>query len=277
MNGVSQPQRERLEDERSDGERPTGERPDDVQPGRPVADINDQSSGRRGNWRRWLILTVLIAAVLISGRVWREQFRLDELAARELQLRAMIETRPAAAWSSGLAVYAVATMFLPVASVLSLLYGWLFGFWRSLVIVSFASTSGATGSFLLSRYLLGDWIQRRYATQLASFNEALERDGVWFVLTLRLIPYVPFYVINPVLGLTKLRVRTFWWASQLGMLPGTCVYLWAASNISSVEEFRRSGVSGLLTPQLAAAIGLLAFMPWILRWTVRRFGPQRST
>lgn len=254
-----------------------GEHPDGEPHGRPAAQHDEQGGGRRNNWRRWLVAPVLIAAVLVGGRAWREQFQLDVLAAREQQLRAMIESRPAAAWTSGLAVYAVATMFLPVASVLSLLYGWLFGFWRSLVMVSFASTAGATGSFLLSRYLLGDWIQRRYATQLASFNEALERDGVWFVLTLRLIPYVPFYVINPVLGLTKLRVRTFWWASQLGMLPGTCVYLWAASNISSVDEFRRSGVSGLLTPQLAAAIGLLAFMPWILRWTVRRLGPRRSS
>jgi uncharacterized membrane protein YdjX (TVP38/TMEM64 family) len=108
---------------------------------------------------------------------------------------------------------------------MTLLYGWFFKFVAALLVVSFASTTGTTLAFLLSRYLLRDAIQQKFGERLAGFNGALEREGAFYLFTLRLIPAVPFFVINVVMGLTPIRVWTFWWVSQLGMLPGTCVFV----------------------------------------------------
>ena len=119
---------------------------------------------------------------------------------------------------------------------MSLAYGWFFGFVAGMVLVSFASTSGATLAFLMSRYLFRDAFEHRFGHRLKAFKEELARDGAFYLFTLRLIPAVPFFVINVVMGLTNMRVRTFWWVSQLGMLAGTCVYLYAGSSIPSIDQ-----------------------------------------
>lgn len=222
------------------------------------------SEGRFG--ARRLGLLVLLVAALAAGWHFRDAFELRTLAARELELREAVERRPFVALGVALLIYAAATaLSLPVAGPLSLVYGWLFGFWRGVLVVSFASTWGATGAFLLSRYLFGERVQRRYAGALAEFNRALEREGAFYLFSLRLIPYVPFFVINVVMGLTRMRVRTFWWASQLGMLPGTCVYLWAGSSVVSLETLVQEGWSGLVTPRLALAFLLLGLFPLVVR------------
>ena len=119
---------------------------------------------------------------------------------------------------------------------MTLVIGWFFGFWRALLVVSFASTAGATLAFLLSRYFLRDSIQNRFGGQLKKFNESLDREGAFYLFTLRLIPAVPFFVINVVMGLTKIRTGTYWWVSQVGMLAGTCVYVYAGTTIPSLNQ-----------------------------------------
>ena len=119
---------------------------------------------------------------------------------------------------------------------MTLVVAWYFGFWKGLVLVSFASTCGATLAFLLSRYLLRDIIQSKFGERLKTFNESLDREGAFYLFTLRLIPAVPFFVINVVMGLTRIRTTTFWWISQVGMLAGTCVYVYAGSNIPSLSQ-----------------------------------------
>ncbi|MFP6765908.1 MAG: TVP38/TMEM64 family protein, partial [Planctomycetaceae bacterium] len=114
--------------------------------------------------------------------------------------------------------------------------GWFFGFWWALFVVSFASTTGATLAFLLSRYFLRETIQTRFAGQLAKMNEALDREGVFYLFTLRLIPVVPFFVLNAVMGLTRIRTRTYWWVSQFGMLAGTSVYVYAGATLPSLHQ-----------------------------------------
>lgn len=224
---------------------------------------------------RGAILLGIAAAALVAFWLWGDYLSLAQLAARESELRESIDSHPVVANVTAFVLYALVTAAaLPVASGLSLAYGWLFGFWHSLVIVSFASTLGATGSFLLSRYVLGEVVQRRFGDRLASFNAALDREGAWYLFSLRLIPYVPFFVINLVMGLTRMRVATFWWVSQVGMLPGTCVYLFAASSVKSLSELQRDGLASLVTPQLALALSLLGVMPLVLRLFLR--GRQAS-
>lgn len=164
------------------------------------------------------------------------------------------------------AIYVTATgLSLPGASILTLVCGWLFGFWRGLLLVSMASTAGATVAFLLSRYLFRDALQSRFGDRLAGFNAALESDGAFYLFTLRLIPAVPFFVINVVMGLTALKTWTFWWVSQLGMLPGTVVYVSAGASVPSLKVLSERGVGGLLSPQLFVAFVALGLFPLIVK------------
>ena len=157
---------------------------------------------------------------------------------------------------------------------MTLLFGWLFGFWRGLVVVSFGSTAGATVAFLLSRYLLRDAIIQRFGDRLSSFNESLEREGAFYLFTLRLIPAVPFFVINAVMGLSPLRVRTFWWVSQLGMLAGTAVYVYAGASVPRLQTLADKGVGTIFTPsqmtQILMAFVLLGLFPLIVRIGMKR-------
>jgi len=143
-------------------------------------------------------------------------------------------------------------------------------------LVSFASTAGATVAFLLSRYLFRDALQSRFGDRLAGFNAALESEGAFYLFTLRLIPAVPFFVINVVMGLTPLKTRTFWWVSQLGMLPGTVVYVSAGASVPSLQVLAERGVGGVLSPQLFAAFIALGLFPLIVK-SVMKAGKKPSS
>ncbi|MFM9115670.1 MAG: TVP38/TMEM64 family protein, partial [Planctomycetota bacterium] len=156
----------------------------------------------RATLTRWLIFLALLAATLL-GLVVLPGLDVERWVNEEKTLREWVAQHQLLAWSLAAAVYTLATaLSLPVAAVLSCFLGWLFGFWPALVIVSFSSTAGATGAFLTSRYLVGDWVQRRYAARLAGLNAAIERDGAAYLFLLRLIPYVPFFLVTLGMGLT---------------------------------------------------------------------------
>jgi uncharacterized membrane protein YdjX (TVP38/TMEM64 family) len=175
------------------------------------------------------------------------------------------------------AAYVLATSLLPSATAFSLLYAWYFGFWRALILVSFASTSGATLAFLISRHLFREAWSRYYGSRLIRFNKALEREGAWYLFALRLTPVVPFFLINVIMGLTPIRTRTFWWVSQLGMLPGTAVYVYAGSSAPSLRVLAEEGPRGIPIFQLLLALSLLGVFPLVARAVVRRLRAGRGT
>ena len=184
-----------------------------------------------------LILAMLALVLAIVYWNFREHLTLEGLAERESWLREFQSDHPVLVYVLAFLLYvAVTGLSLPGAAALSLAYGWYFGWMRGVILVSFASTTGATVAFLLSRYLFREAIQGRFKAQLATFNRALEREGAFYLFTLRLIPAIPFFVINVVMGLTRIRTFTFWWVSQVGMLTGTFVYLYAGSSIPSLEH-----------------------------------------
>ena len=160
---------------------------------------------------------------------------------------------------------------------LTQLYGKTFGFLAAMLLVSFASAIGATLAFLLSRYLFRDSVQARFGMYLEKFNRALERDGAFYLFTLRLIPQVPFFVINVVMGLTPMPARTFWWVSQLGMLPGTAVIVYAGSAIPSLRKLapriKNEGLSAIISPSLVIAFILLGLFPLVVKKMMSRFRP----
>ena len=191
---------------------------------------------------------------------------LDYLAEREAMLRDYQRSSPVLVFLLAFLLYVVVTgLSIPGATVLSLVFAWYFGFWRALVLISFASTGGATVAFLLSRYLLRDWVEQRFGERLAAFHRNLEREGAFYLFTLRLMPVVPFFVINLVMGLTRMKASTFWWVSQLGMLPGTAAYVWAGSSVPTLGELAEQGGGGVMRWQLIVAFAILGVFPLIVR------------
>jgi pyruvate/2-oxoglutarate dehydrogenase complex dihydrolipoamide dehydrogenase (E3) component/uncharacterized membrane protein YdjX (TVP38/TMEM64 family) len=148
----------------------------------------------------------------------------------------------------------------PGAALLTLLGGAIYGVFWGTIIVSFASTIGATLAFLISRFLLRDWVAQRFGQRLATINQGVQREGGFYLFTLRLVPVFPFFLINLLLGLTGMKVRTFYWVSQLGMLAGTVVYVNAGTQLGKLES-----LSGILSPALLGSFVLLGIFPLIAR------------
>jgi uncharacterized membrane protein YdjX (TVP38/TMEM64 family) len=222
-----------------------------------------------------LVFSLLAGAIAVGYWQLGDKLTLVNLARQEAQLREIQSQYPVLVYGSAFVAYvAITGLSLPGATVLTLLYGWYFGFGRAFVLVSFASTSGATLAFLLSRFLFRDAIERRFGGRLAGFNGALEREGPFFLFTLRLIPAVPFFVINAVMGLTPIRIWTFWWVSQLGMLPGTAVYVYAGSSVPNLQTLADKGLAAVFTPeqlfQIVMAFILLGVFPLIVRAVARQ-------
>ncbi|MFQ2107013.1 FAD-dependent oxidoreductase [Aeromonas rivipollensis] len=168
-------------------------------------------------------------------------------------------------------LYVVTTaLSLPGASLLTLGGSALFGVGWGLLLVSFASTLGATLAFLSARFLLRDWVSRRFGDKLATLEAGMAKDGAFYLLSLRLIPLFPFFLINLLMGLTPIRVSTYYWVSQLGMLPGTFVYVLAGSELATLTS-----TGNILSPGLVAALTLLGLMPWLMRGLQRRLALRR--
>jgi pyruvate/2-oxoglutarate dehydrogenase complex dihydrolipoamide dehydrogenase (E3) component/uncharacterized membrane protein YdjX (TVP38/TMEM64 family) len=158
-------------------------------------------------------------------------------------------------------VYVLATaLSIPGAVIITLAGGAIFGLWQGLLIVSFASTVGATLAFLASRFLLRDWVEARFGQRLTDINAGVNREGGFYLFTLRLIPVVPFFLINLLMGLTRMKVWTYYWVSQVGMLAGTAVYVNAGTQLAQIDSLQ-----GILSPALLGSFVLLGIFPLIAR------------
>ncbi|WP_405119586.1 FAD-dependent oxidoreductase [Pseudomonas leptonychotis] len=212
---------------------------------------------------RKLALMGVILALLGSFFIFDvgQYLNLDALKTQQDALNAQVSAQPwLAAGVFFLAYVAVTALSLPGAALMTLLAGALFGLLEGFVLVSFASTAGATLAMLSSRFLLRDWVQTRFGQRLAKIDAGIEREGPFYLFALRLVPAFPFFLINLAMGLTRLPVRTYWWVSQLGMLPGTLVFVNAGRELGQLES-----LSGILSPGLLGAFVLLGVFPLIAR------------
>ncbi len=151
---------------------------------------------------------------------------------------------------------AVAAMSLPGAVVLTLAGGGLFGLIVGTIAVSFASTIGATLACLISRFLLRGWVQNKFGDKLVTINDGIEREGAFYLFSLRLVPIFPFFVINLLMGLTRMRLFTFFWVSQIGMLAGTIVFVNAGKELAKIDS-----LSGILSPGVLISFAVLGLFP----------------
>ncbi len=195
---------------------------------------------------------------------------LDALKARQAELAGFVETRPAAAIRGFFLLYvAVTALSLPGAAIMTLAAGAIFGLLLGTLIVSFASAIGASLAFLFSRYILRDWVRGSFGKRAEAIDRGIAKDGAFYLLTLRLIPAFPFFLINLAMGLTAMRVATFYIVSQIGMLAGTIVYVNAGTQLAGIES-----TSDILSPALIGSFVLLGIFPLIakaaLGWWRRR-------
>jgi len=206
-----------------------------------------------------LALGLLVGAFFVFdlGRF----FSLDYFKSQQAAIEAWRAAHPVLTAGLFFAIYvAVTGLSLPGAALLTLVAGAIFGLLWGTVIVSFASTLGATVAFLAARFVLRDWVQGKFREKLKAINAGMEKEGGFYLFTLRLIPIFPFFIINLVMGLTSIRTWTFYWVSQVGMLAGTLVYVNAGTQIAGIASLQ-----GILSPELLASFALLGVFPWIAK------------
>jgi pyruvate/2-oxoglutarate dehydrogenase complex dihydrolipoamide dehydrogenase (E3) component/uncharacterized membrane protein YdjX (TVP38/TMEM64 family) len=222
---------------------------------------------------RKLIIGSLLTAGIIAG-IWLWPGRDANLAGLPQVLddiRSRANDAPLAAGGSFFLIYVLtAALGIPGAVLLTTAAGAIFGTLQGLVLVSFASSIGATLNLLAARFLFRPLVERRFAASMESVNKGIREEGIWYLFALRLVPLFPFFVINAVMGLTRLPARSFYWVSQIGMLPGTLVYVNAGAQLGSLES-----VSGIMSPTLLASFALLGIFPLLARRLVAALRTRR--
>lgn len=206
-----------------------------------------------------LVVLALIAAFFVFDL--GQYLSLDYLKAQHQSLVSYTAENKAVAIAGFFLVYvAVAAMSLPGASILTLAGGAIFGFFTGLIIVSFASTIGATLAFLFSRFMFRDIVQNKFSHHLQTINKGMEEEGAFYLFTLRLIPVVPFFIVNLLMGLTGIKTLIFALVSQVGMLPATAVFVNAGNQLAKLDSLK-----DILSPSLLAAFALLGIFPIVAK------------
>ncbi|SKA70065.1 Pyruvate/2-oxoglutarate dehydrogenase complex, dihydrolipoamide dehydrogenase (E3) component [Thiothrix eikelboomii] len=202
------------------------------------------------------LLVVLFFAVDLD-----RYFTLEQLKTSQAQFATWQAAHPwLFAISYFLSYVLITALSLPGAAILTLAGGALFGLWQGLLLVSFASSLGATLAFLASRYLFRSSIEQHFSQQLTAINQGIGKEGAFYLFTLRLVPLFPFFIINLLMGLTQLPTRTFYWVSQLGMLAGTIVYVNAGTQLAQINS-----LSDILSPGLILSFSVLGLFPWFAK------------
>ncbi|OCC16019.1 putative membrane protein [Dissulfuribacter thermophilus] len=226
-------------------------------------------------------IKIKIAVVAIIGTLiilfWyfdlRAYLTLDYIKASKEKLLTLYEQRPLFVISTYMAIYIVTTaLSLPGATIITLAGAAIFGLLKGTLIVSFASTIGATLACAVSRFVLRDWVQAKIGPRLKKINDGIEKEGIFYLFTLRLVPLFPFWVINLAMGLTNIPLRTFYWVSQLGMLPGTIVYVNAGTELAKIES-----LGDIMSPRLIISFALLGLFPLIAKKVLTYIKNKRRT
>ena len=208
--------------------------------------------------QRLLIVAAIIAVVILFKVLGLGQYlSLEYLKTSQDKFVQLYASHRLIVIATYMAVYIMVTaLSLPGAAVMTLAGGAMFGFWVGVLVVSFASTIGATLACFVARFLLRDWVQNKFGKKLTTMNKGIENEGAFYLFSLRLVPIFPFFVINLAMGLTTMKLLTFYWVSQIGMLPGTMVFVNAGKELGQIES-----LSGILSPGLIISFVFLGLFP----------------
>ena len=205
----------------------------------------------------FLILVLAVFAAFKTNIIHYLNF--DYIKAEQVHFNSFYEQHTILTIATFMTIYITAVaLSLPSAAVLTFLSGVLFGFVKGTIIASFASTIGATLAFLASRFIIGNWVQKKYGQKLQKINDGIEKEGAFYLFALRLVPIFPFFVLNILIGLTKIKTATYFFASQLGLLPVTMTYVYAGTQFAKINS-----LSEILSPGLLIAFTILGILPLI--------------
>lgn len=206
-----------------------------------------------------ILILIIIVGLIVAVKIFHldQYLTLSYLKGSLDSLKSLYENHMLMVITGYFLIYVITTsLSLPGASPLGIAGGALFGFWTATIVVSFASTIGATLACLVSRFLLRDWIQNKFGDRVKKVNEGIEKEGAFYLFTLRLIPVFPFWLINLTMGLTTMSLFKFYWVSQIGMLPGTMVFVNAGKELAKIES-----VKGIFSPGLIVSFALIGIFP----------------
>jgi uncharacterized membrane protein YdjX (TVP38/TMEM64 family) len=219
--------------------------------------------------KKLLTFGLLVVGIAVVGMLFRRYGSFELLVEHELRIRKFLSARPAAGFLIGLLSYFLLSL-IPGTGGKSVIYGWLFGFWSAVVIADCALSAAAVVTFLISRSLLREGLRSRFALVMQRLDRAVERDGAYYLLALRMM-HAPYTATNYIVGATSMRTISFWWSTQLGLLPSTMVFVFAGTQIPTLREVIEQGAGAVFTPQLLLALVLMGIFPLLLRWMIRRF------
>ncbi|HEX7234739.1 MAG TPA: TVP38/TMEM64 family protein, partial [Nitrosospira sp.] len=219
----------------------------------------------------WLLIVLVLLAGLFFAFDLQRFLSLEMLKSSRDELQQAFQVRPLQVIGLYTAAYIVITsLSLPGATLMTLAGGAIFGPWVGIPVAVISASIGATVAFWTARYLFRDAVHQRFGGHMAAINAGIERDGAFYLFTLRLVPVFPFFVINLLMGLTVIRSGTFFWVSLLGMLAGTAVYANAGTQLGTLTS-----LSGILSPSLIGSFILLAAFPWLARLGLERVKENR--
>lgn len=228
---------------------------------------------RKTIFKRIFIIAV-IAGIVVAFKIFGlgEYFTLSYIKASQHRFEILYGEHQFLVIGGYMLIYILVTsLSLPGAVVMTLAGGALFGLLMGTIVVSFASTIGATLACVVSRFILRDWVQGKFGDKLATVNEGIKKEGAFYLFTLRLIPVFPFWLINLVMGLTRMPLKTFYLVSQAGMLPGTIVFVNAGKELAGIDS-----LSGILSPGLILSFVLLGLFPIITKKLVAFYKSRKS-
>lgn len=211
------------------------------------------------NWGGKAVVVGLIVLGIVAFRYFDlgQYLSLDYIKGSQEKFQALYLSRRFVVIAAYMGIYiAVTSLSFPGAAVLTLAGGGLFGLVVGTVVVSFASTIGATLACLVARFLLREWVQNKFGAKLKTINDGIDKEGAFYLFSLRLVPIFPFFVINLLMGLTRMRLFTFYWVSQIGMLAGTVVYVNAGKELAKIDS-----LSGILSPGVLISFAVLGLFP----------------
>lgn len=221
-----------------------------------------------------IVLIILFGAIVVIVKTYQLEsyLTLAYVKSSQAKFSLLYAEKPVTVIAIYMSIYiAVVSLSIPGAVPMTLAGGALFGFATGTASVSFASTIGATLACTFSRFLLRDWVQKKFGDKLGALNEGLRRDGAFYLLSMRLNPLFPFSAINLGMGLTKMPLRTFYLASQIGMLPGTMVYVNAGRELARIESLK-----DIASPTLILSFVLLSIFPILIRKALAALNGKRN-
>ncbi|MDH3581300.1 MAG: VTT domain-containing protein [Hyphomicrobiales bacterium] len=218
------------------------------------------------------LIVFILAAIFLTTLAWyfHNYVSLEELASQESRLREAIAINPWRSFAIGFCIYTVVAL-IPGTGGKAIVYGWIFGFWQAVAIVTVGLAIAAIAIFWLSRYLVRERIERRFPRFLTFINRNLEKDVAFYLVTLRLL-HAPYSIVNPVIGASRVPTWTFLWTTIVGLLPANAVWVYVGIHLPSLRELADHGAESFISLPLISALVLCGTLPFLMRWLINRYG-----